>query len=236
MGGVEFYFAALIMGLAGSLHCLGMCGPIFLTTASFYAKPSDYFTPVVLHHIGKIIAYVCLGLLMGFLGSGISLLWFQNQVMIYFGLLLLIFSTMGFFNWQILKGLNHFIMRKMGDLLAKKGKGMLLVGIINGFIPCGLVYAAAIGAAATQNIGKGMVFMLLFGIGTMPLLTAVGFSKWIFGKIHFKNSRLWKQIPMFILGLWLMLKGLGLGIPYISPDLKSHNPEKNCCENHANKH
>jgi sulfite exporter TauE/SafE len=78
-----------------------------------------------------------------------------------------------------------------------------------------------------------MLFMLLFGLGTIPALSLAGFSRWVIPFHKIKNLGIWKQIPMLILGVWLLLKGMGLGIPYISPDLGSHKPESNCCKTHS---
>lgn len=232
MGGVEFYLAAFLMGLAGSLHCLGMCGPIFLTTSTFYSKPQQYVFPVMLHHAGKIIAYMGIGVLMGLLGKGVSLLWFQNQVMVFCGFILIFYAIGGFLNWRFLGSFNGWVSQKMSKLIQQKGQGIFVLGIVNGLIPCGLVYAAAVGAAAMQQMASGMLFMALFGLGTMPALTFVGFSRWLLKPGKFKNRLIWKQLPMLVLGLWLLLKGLGLGIPFISPDLQNHNPSKNCCTEH----
>lgn len=233
MGAISWYITALVMGLAGSLHCLGMCGPIFIAASNFYNSPREYVKPLLLHHAGKIFSYAGLGLAMGLLGKGVSLLWFQNKVMIVCGILLMAMALGGMVKWKVLQGLNHWVAQKMGVLLGKKSKGSLLLGLVNGLIPCGLVYAAAIGAASTQNMLTGAFFMVFFGIGTIPALTVVGFSRWLFKFRKFKNLAVWKQVPVMLLGIWLFMKGLGLGIPYISPDLSSHEPTKNCCERHV---
>lgn len=232
MGGVSWYIAGFVAGLAGSLHCLGMCGPIFAATSSFYQSPREYLKPLMIHHAGKILSYAGIGLLMGLIGQGVSLLWFQNQVMIVCGILLMIMAFGGMVQWKFAGGLNKRISNLMGKLLGRKGKGSFVLGIVNGLIPCGLVYAAAISAAATQSLTRGALFMVFFGLGTVPALSAVGFSRWLFKMRRIRGLVIWKQIPVLILGVWLFLKGLGLGIPYISPDLSSHEPDKNCCEHH----
>ncbi|MCC7297193.1 MAG: sulfite exporter TauE/SafE family protein [Bacteroidia bacterium] len=232
MGGISIYIAALLMGLAGSLHCLGMCGPIFVASSGFYSSPKEYVKPVLLHHLGKTITYAFIGLIMGFIGKSASLLWYQNRIMIVCGILLLIMAVGGMFNTGIFKRFNTWVTNKMGYYLKKNSNAAIVLGIVNGFIPCGLVVAAAVAAAATQSILGGVLFMVLFGIGTAPALSLAGFAKWFIPLKRIKNLGLWKQIPMFILGIWLLFKGLGLGIPYLSPDLNSHSAEKNCCRHH----
>jgi sulfite exporter TauE/SafE len=132
--------------------------------------------------------------------------------------------------------LNDWVSIRMGKALNNSKMAGLVLGFVNGLVPCGLVYAAAIGAAATQSYTGGVVFMLMFGLGTIPALSIAGLSRWLIPLKRMRNLGVWKQIPMLILGLWLLLKGLGLGIPYISPDLGSHKPNANCCERHTEKH
>lgn len=229
---MSWYLTAMLMGLAGSLHCLGMCGPIFVTTSTFYNSPKEFLFPTLLHHFGKLISYAALGLALGFIGKSVSLIWFQNQVLIVCGLILIIMAVAGLVRWKALDGFNQWIGRQMSRLLKQKKGGSLLLGIINGLIPCGLVYAAAVGAVATQSPTDGVLFMVFFGLGTMPSLLAAGFSRWLLPLRKFKNINIWKQIPVLLLGILLLLKGLSLGIPYISPDLNSHKPTENCCRPH----
>jgi sulfite exporter TauE/SafE len=236
MGGISLYISALIMGLAGSLYCLGMCGPIYMATSGFYEKPSDYLKPLLLHHLGKTMSYAALGVVMGLLGKGASLLMYQNNIMILCGAVLLFIAVFGVIKLPILKGVNTRITALMGKYLKKSSNTAVLLGLVNGFIPCGLVYAAAVGAAATQSLVGGMTFMVIFGLGTLPALTLIAFAKWFIPMRRIKNLAVWKQVPMFILGFWMLFKGLGLGIPYVSPDLNSHSPEKNCCRPHHTQH
>lgn len=235
MGGLSMYITALLMGLAGSLHCLGMCGPIFIAASGFYESPGKYAVSLVLHHTGKIASYAVLGFLTGLIGKGASLLWFQNKVMVVCGLLLLLMGMGAMVKWKVLAGFNRRITEAMGKVLKRSATGGLLLGMVNGLVPCGLVYAAAVGAAATQSSFDGVIFMVMFGLGTIPALSIAGFSRWLVPLKRVKNLGVWKQIPILILGAWLLLKGLGLGIPFLSPDLGSHNPSENCCERHVHK-
>lgn len=220
------------MGLAGSLHCLGMCGPIFIASAGFYDTPWQYGRSLVLHHMGKIATYAGIGMFMGVLGLGTTLLWYQNEIMIFSGILLLILFVSAFVKIPAIAKANGWVVKTMGGLLRKHGSGSLILGLVNGLVPCGLVYAAAVGAAATQSIAGGTLFMVFFGLGTVPALSVIGFSRWLFPVKLKRFPLLWKQAPMAILAVWLLLKGLGLGIPFVSPDLNSHNPAANCCEKH----
>jgi len=93
----------------------------------------------------------------------------------------------------------------------------LTIGFLNGFLPCGLVYIAVFGAIAAGNIAQGSLYMVLFGAGTIPLMTtAVYFSGFLKGN---RKQKIQKLIPVFVvlMGTLFILRGLGLGIPYISP-------------------
>jgi sulfite exporter TauE/SafE len=232
LGELSFYIGGFIMGIAGSLHCLGMCGPIFIASAGFYDTPGKFVLPLIYHHTGKIFSYMAIGVVMGLIGKSASILFFQNQVMIFFGAILILTSLFSFIRLRGLTKLNKWVEIKMGAALKRSGKAAWMLGLINGLVPCGLVYAAALGSAATQSIYGGAVFMVCFGLGTIPSLTIAGFSRWLIPFHRLKNSRLWRQIPAAVLGCWLLLKGLGLGVPYISPDHQSHAATRNCCKHH----
>lgn len=229
MGEISWYVTALVMGLAGSIHCLAMCGPIFIAVSGFYEKPSAFVRPVFMHQVGKLLSYAAIGILFGIIGQSLSLLVIQNQLMIICGVLLLLIAIGGMMKTGILAGFQRYINGRISKLLKVRGIGPLLLGLVNGLVPCGLVYAAAIGAAATQVWWQGALFMVFFGLGTMPALTLAGFSRWLMPLRRIPNLAIWKQLPALILGILLFLKGLSLGIPYISPDLQARDDKKNCC-------
>lgn len=230
MGEITWYITALVMGLAGSLHCLAMCGPIFAAVGGFYEKPSQFVKPVIMHHAGKMVSYAALGLLMGAIGQTLSLVVIQNQLMLICGIILLLIAAGGMLKSGWLKGFQSWVNMRMSALLKAGGFGPLLLGLVNGLVPCGLVYAAAVGAAATQTWWQGALFMVFFSLGTMPSLTLAGFSRWLIPLRRMPNLAVWKQIPTLLLGALLFLKGLSLGIPYISPDVQAKDAGKNCCK------
>lgn len=230
---MSLYITALVLGLAGSLHCLGMCGPLFMAASGFYETPQKFVLPLILHHTGKIVSYAFLGLLMGMIGKVISIIWFQNGVMVVCGILLLIMAAGSIFKWRTMGELSRWINTKMQIGLKKNPLSPLVLGVLNGLIPCGLVYAAAVGAVGAQSAFGGTLFMIAFGLGTVPALVFAGFSRWLIPVKRIKNSGIWKQIPIAVLGVWFLLKGLGLGIPLVSPNFGQHNVTKNCCSKHV---
>src|SRR5690606_12548659 len=110
------------------------------------------------------------------------------------------------------------IKSSMGGLLKKKSPDMFFtIGVLNGFLPCGLVYLAVFGAVASGTALQGSLYMILFGLGTIPLMTSVVYSKGLISPALRQQVR--KLIPVFVvlIGIIFIIRGLGLGIPYLSP-------------------
>jgi len=106
----------------------------------------------------------------------------------------------------------------LGKALKKKtADTFLTIGFLNGFLPCGLVYMAVFASLAMQSTTQGSLYMVLFGLGTIPLMTtAIYIGKFLNIKA---KQRIQKAIPVFviIIGLLFIVRGLGLDIPYLSP-------------------
>jgi hypothetical protein len=228
-------WTALVLGLAGSFHCIGMCGPIAFVLPVDRSSKSKLIFQTFLYHLGRIISYSLIGLLFGFIGKGLYLAGFQQRLSILMGLvmILIVIIPVSLFNkYNFSKPLYKIIgkvKQKLGLYLTKKSnKSLFLIGFFNGFLPCGLVYMALIGSISTGNALNGSFYMAIFGIGTIPLMTGAIFLG-NFVNLSLRN-KIQKAIPVFvvIIGLLFILRGLGLGIPYISPsDAKlqiSNNP------------
>jgi uncharacterized protein len=221
-----YLLTALLLGAAGSLHCVGMCGPIVLALPRGNQPGMKKFSGLFLYNIGRALTYSVLGAISGLAGS--ALLWAGGQQTL---------SIVASYAGEKMK-LPRFIQKGydkvrtiLGKMLASKNKSSLLfIGLMNGLLPCGLVYAALAGAAATGSWWQGALFGLIFGVGTIPALMALGIAG---SKINEKfRSRLRKAVPVFItvMALLLIVRGLGLGIPYVSPEYKEK--EVACCHRH----
>ena len=217
------FLSAIIFGLLGSFHCIGMCGPIAFMLPVDREKPVKKFFQILSYHFGRLLTYSLIGLLFGFLGKGFYFFGFQQQLSIIVGIsmiLVIIFPKL-FKKMNFSNKINKVILKiknNLGKELKKKGNDTFFtIGFLNGFLPCGLVYMAIFGALATSNAYAGSLYMFLFGLGTIPLMTAVvylgAFAK---GNLRLKIQ---KVIPVFVIfiGALFILRGLGLGIPYISP-------------------
>jgi sulfite exporter TauE/SafE len=217
-------YSAIILGLLGSFHCVGMCGPIALVLPVHHHNPIQKFIKISLYHLGRILAYGSIGFLFGLLGKGLYLSGFQQRLSIIIGVIMIlyiIFPSKILNTNKLTQPLFIFIGKiksGLGKQLKKKSnKALFSIGFLNGFLPCGMVYMALVGAIATANPAEGFLYMVIYGLGTIPLMTVILYAKNIFS-ISIRN-KIQKAIPYFvvIIGVLFILRGFGIGIPYISP-------------------
>ncbi|OIQ24126.1 sulfite exporter TauE/SafE family protein [Lacinutrix sp. MedPE-SW] len=232
-------YSALIFGLLGSFHCVGMCGPIAFLLPLDRKNKTNRILQLLSYHSGRILTYSVLGLLFGVIGKSLNLFGLQQQISIVIGVLMIVFILIpsNIFNrYNFSKPIYKLVSRvktKMGkELKNKKKSTFFTIGYLNGLLPCGLVYMAIFGALATGSAYKGSLYMAIFGLGTVPLMTtAIYLSNFLTNKI---KGRVLKVIPIFviIIGLFFILRGLGLDIPYLSPSemvtIEQVNAKYNC--------
>ncbi len=230
------FITPLVIGLVGSFHCIGMCGPIALALPISDNKSKQLFGNL-LYNFGRVNTYFIIGVIFGYVGKGLSIASTQQIVSIVFGALLILSVFIPYQKLQkvnpsgIIGRLVGRLKRSLGGLLKTHSySSLLFIGILNGLLPCGLVYSAVAGSIIMANPMDGGLFMALFGLGTIPaMFSAVVLSKVI--SINLRN-RIKRLIPIFvvILGLLFILRGLNLGIPYISPKINVEQIEDvECC-------
>ncbi len=217
-------YTALIFGLLGSFHCVGMCGPIAFLLPVDRSNNLKKVGQIFLYHFGRILAYSILGLVFGLVGKSLNLFGFQQQLSIIIGVLMLlvIFLPNKTFNKYNFSKPLYKVISKVKSALGKELKKktpdtFLTIGFLNGFLPCGLVYMAVFGAIASGNALQGSLYMALFGLGTIPLMTsAIYLGNFLNGQVR---QRIRRAIPVLvvIIGCLFIVRGLGLGIPYLSP-------------------
>ncbi len=217
-------WSALIFGLLGSFHCVGMCGPIAFMLPVDRNNSIRKIIQIFTYHFGRLLAYSLIGFIFGLVGKSLYIFGIQQQLSIVIGILMIVivllpYKTFSKYNFS--KPLFQIISKVksgLGKALKKKtADTFLTIGFLNGFLPCGLVYMAVFGAMASGNALQGSLYMFLFGLGTIPLMTtAIYLGKFLNTTI---KQRITKAIPVFvvIIGLLFILRGLGLGIPYFSP-------------------
>ncbi len=214
-----------LMGLIGSLHCIGMCGPLVMALPISGQSNFQKWVSILLYHFGKISSYTVLGILLGLFGSSLPLFGVQENLSIVIGSIMLLYVLYVFLiksKWKIpffkSNMLYTIIIKKMGALFKSKSRGSFyLIGFLNGLLPCGMVYLALTSALATQSVVQGGMIMAFFGLGTMPALIMVAIGGQYMGRTV--RTKLQSLLPVFIfsMGILLILRGLNLGIPYLSP-------------------
>ena len=221
---MPFIIAAISLGLLGSFHCIGMCGPLVMALPISQKNTFQKFTALSLYHVGKIGSYGILGLLFGLFGSQFPVFTFQRNISIVIGITMLLYVLYVFvlkpkhFHLGILGNYYNHIVKLLSRLFKTKSSiSFLFIGLLNGLLPCGMIYLALTSSMATQNILHGGMLMVFFGLGTMPALLMVAFGGQYMG-FNFRK-KLQNLLPVFILGMGvlLILRGLNLGIPYLSP-------------------
>ena len=222
----EIISVAFIMGGVGSLHCVGMCGPIAMALPLSDRSNNGRLLAAIIYNSGRILTYTWLGLVLGLAGDYVISPQIQSTVSIVFGVLIAVFL---FLPMPIKKKADSIapvqrfflqLRKALGSLLSKQSNSSLFgIGMLNGLLPCGMIYLALGSSFLTGSALKGALFMASFGLGTFPLMMAAVF----FGSYLNQTLRLRirKLVPvfLFVMAALLVLRGLNLGIPYLSPSL-----------------
>lgn len=174
---------ALLMGIAGSLHCAGMCSPLILAVTA--NRP--HIAQKVVYNSGRIFTYGLLGIVASIGGAFIQLSAYQQVLSILVGGMLLLIGLGGFSGVKIplltsaVVHITLWLKRKFGFVLQHKGPwSSVLLGMLNGLLPCGLTYLAMTYCLSLTAWWEGFIFMFVFGLGTWPVMlgatSLLGFS------------------------------------------------------------
>ena len=222
---------AISLGFLGSFHCLGMCGPLALSLPVHHFLPTKKFFSILFYNVGRLFTYSVFGLLFGIIGSRLYIAGFQQKFSLFLGILLLVYLIFSFFklrkipfsteSWELVGRIKN----SFSFLLKKRSiSSFFLLGCLNGLLPCGMVYFATSGALLSETILQGVLFMAFFAFGTFPVMMLISF----FGKLFTLNFRvrLSKFVPVFVslMAILFIVRGLNLGIPYLSPKYEKEKP------------
>lgn len=229
---VALLISSLLLGLASSLHCVGMCGPLIMSVPVQHLPKEKKIAGILLYQLGRIGTYVVLGVIAGLLGWRIYAAGFQQLFSILLGAILLL-MLFGSFFLNRLHG-NNRVNKRVTQLMFWAIKqqslmGMFMMGAANGLLPCGMVYMALTGAMASGSIAGSAVFMFSFGIGTLPALLGLAF--WGVKLSWQTRQHMQKAVPyvVAVTGILLIIRGLNLNIPYLSPFLSERSIDTVSC-------
>ncbi len=223
--------SALLLGLAGNLHCLGMCGPIAMALPVHNRGTLYKFSGLTGYNAGRLVTYSILGLLFGLFGRGLAMAGLQRYLSVISGIIMMLIlllpgmiNRFQFHSWLgKIKGAMHFFLHR------KSIPALFTLGLVNGLLPCGLVYIALTASLATGNAYTGALFMALFGLATMPGMFTVGYVSGVLKEKNKRSFRLASPVFTVIVALVLILRGLNLGIPYLSPKISTPYEKASCC-------
>jgi sulfite exporter TauE/SafE len=224
------YGLAIALGLIGSLHCAAMCGPLQLALPIPAGGAGRIVLGRLIYQLGRVTTYALLGVAAGLVGKSIFIIGFQNSLSIALGVAVLagfVVSKRVAISAPVVQLVGKLKLAMSAQLRRRSFRSLVLLGMLNGLLPCGLVYVALAGAAARGGIGAGVGYMAAFGLGTMPMMLAISLSGKLFPPaVRLKLNR---AIPfgVCLLATLLILRGMALGIPYLSPDLAGNASA--CC-------
>lgn len=225
-----FIITGFVSGLIGSLHCVGMCGPISFAIPKPKNNPTKQMLSIMSYHFGRITTYVLLGLIFGFIGHLINLFVVQQWISIVTGSLILLIVVLKIINIKtpisnrLYLKLNSKLQGILKQLFSSSHPGRTFgIGMVNGLLPCTMSFLAIIGSMGMGSISSSIFFMIAFGIGTMPLLLIFNLFTEQFKK--FKKGS-YQQIMLglgLFIGIVFIFRGLDLGIDYLSPKMNYEN-------------
>jgi sulfite exporter TauE/SafE len=214
-----------------------MCGPIALAIPLKRESIFSMLSGILTYNFGRILSYSVLGFVFGIVGKGILLAGWQNGLSIILGIGILLFlfvpkiNKIPFFITPITRIFEKMKSRIRTLFGRHSYRSLLLIGIFNGLLPCGFVYLGIAGAIATSDVLKSTIFMIGFGLGTLPAMLTVTVIK-DFLNLKFRR-RIQTVLPVFVaaMGVLLILRGMNLDIPYVSPSVKGEgkNEHYECC-------
>lgn len=230
-----YLYTAFTLGLIGSLHCVGMCGPIALALPFQSESRLKTVMGMLSYQIGRVITYTLLGLVLGLLGLGLFIAGIQTYVSIALGVIMLIVAIFSvdlerfLIRIPLINQLNQKVKYFLGSYLKQTNPNQFfIIGMINGLVPCGLVYMAVIGALTTQNMLEGALFMASFGMGTVPLMLSTTIAGSILNVNFRKKARKLMPILLAIIAILFIYRGLVVHLPADFRFIQSMNDVPMC--------
>lgn len=221
---VQIVVLAFSLGLVTNLHCIGMCGPIAMALPLNRKSKISIAGGITSYSLGRSLGYTLMGIVVGIIGLSAALLGVLQWLSIISGIAIIFFAWGAYYNG---KGkstwFNKIVMRTMSKFLKGKPAGatkLMGIGFINAFLPCGMVYVALGFALSMGSVQNAMIYMFVFGLGTLPGFIFLGVLKDFFARVGFFNRKFVLATLISVVGLFMVIRGLNLGIPYVSPKIE----------------
>lgn len=228
----QYILYGLIIGITSNLHCIGMCGPIALAIPLDRSSNFKLISGILQYNFGRILTYSVLGLIVGSIGVSLGTFGILQWISITAGALLILFAWRKYFG-KLLglhfpdSGVSAFVGRSIGKVLHSGNPlKLVLLGTLNGLLPCSMVYIALMNALLPGNMVEGALAMVAFGAGTLPSMIAVAFAA---NKISNETrNKLNRAVPylLTLVGALIILRGMNLNIPFVSPAIKTVKTEQ----------
>jgi len=217
-----FYFSAFLIGLAGSVHCVGMCGPLALAIpGASKDKGFTFFLRTIAYQISRISGYGVLGLIVGFFSQGMQFTGVQPYFSLLSGIVLLFLGFFGiipevnaFSKYPIIQHFQVKINRIIGTVMTNEHFSTpFVLGFLNAMLPCGMIYIALGTGLSSGNMSEAALYLISFGLGTLPLMFMMSLSGQF---LSLQMRRSWqKTIPIIFMisGIILIYKGMNIDLP-----------------------
>lgn len=233
---MTFIIAGLLLGVAGSMHCVGMCGPLVSALPVRGSSRSARLFDRVMYHAARTGTYAVMGAGIG-LGAGVFDLAGYGQLLSIVAGTLMVILALAQILWhrqilpqaavnRVTEPLRRFAMRVSRQ---KHRGGMFVLGVVNGLLPCGLVTSALVGSAGGGDAVSGALFMCAFGIGTSPALLAISLGAAELRRRSGRQAGIVLPLLALFIGALIMLRGMDLGVPFVSPAIPRVHAQASCC-------
>jgi hypothetical protein len=206
--------SAWVMGFVGSTHCIGMCGPLAMSLPMRSQQVPDRMFSALVYNLGRITTYAFYGSLIGLTQSLVLPFLFQHELSVIIGILLVLMSIYFLVFKKTITAFSNnrfyqLVTTTLGKLYQKNSiQNLYFIGVLNGLLPCGLVYLALASAFATGSMYKSILFMSFFGLGTLPAMWSMVFFAQYFSPLIRTYLRKIYPFIFAITGIMLIMRGL----------------------------
>lgn len=230
---MSLVIAAISLGFLSGFHCIGMCGPIALALPIGGHSAFRRSISILIYNLGRVLTYSTLGLIFGLIGQSFALFGFQQILSIVLGILILLILLFPYIKKNV-PTLHLGFISKLKSGIAKRFersdlRSLFTIGILNGLLPCGMVYIAIAAALTSGTLTSSVLFMAFFGLATIPFMFGLSYIGQLISQNMRNSIRKAQPFIIALTAVLLILRGLNLGINYVSPKLNEQRSVDEIC-------